>query len=123
MSEEKKWRYEKLNPETGKLELCPMNDLDGTETGKIILNVHAYFDENPDERIRLGWTKHIEHDAKDMDYNPQSQYLVHSLKQVDDYTVEDVYHVMDKTEDMMLLEELLETVDYASVSLGGITFY
>ena len=58
-----------------------------------------------------------------MDYNPQSQYLVHSLRQVDDYTVEDVYHVMNKTEDMMLLEELLETVDYASVSLGGITFY
>ena len=81
MSEEKKWRYEKLNPETGKLELCPMNDLDGTETGKIILNVHAYFDENPDERIRLGWTKHIEHDAKDMDYNRSLSILcMHSSR-------------------------------------------
>lgn len=88
MAAEMKWSYGKLNPETGKLELCPMNDLDGTKTGKIILNVPAYFDENPSERIRLGWTKHIEHDAKDMDYNPQSQYLVKALRQIDDHTVE-----------------------------------
>lgn len=122
MAAERNWHYEKLNPETGELDLCPMNDLDGTKTGKIILNVHAYFDEHPEERIRLGWTKHIEHTAANVEYNRQSQYLVKAVRQIDDYTVEDVYHVLDKTEEMMLFEEMLEALSYSSGVMGGITF-
>ena len=108
--------YKKLD-ENYKLKHCPMNDTDGSITGKIIINVPAYFDENPSERIRLGWIKHIQHDAREAEYNHQTQYLVRSTRQIDDYTVEDVFNVMDKTEEMLLLEELLNVVDS-----GGITF-
>ena len=46
--------------EDGTIEHCPTYDYDGKITGKIVVNVQAYFDENPDERKRLGWIKHIE---------------------------------------------------------------
>lgn len=114
--------FEKLN-EDMKLMRVPRNDFDGSITGKIVMNVPAYFDENPDEQRRLGWIKHIEHYDKDdpakPEYDPQTQYLIRSVKQIDEYTVEDVYHVMDKSEEQMLLEEMLEVSEYGS---GGIVF-
>ena len=129
MAEENKkiWGYEKFDEEKGKIKYCPLNDLDGKETGRIIYGLKAWLDENPEERIRLGWVKHIrlEKPSKAVEYNHQTQYLVTTTRQIDDYTVEDEYHVMDKSEEMMRLEELtgyrdsLESVDVDS----GIIFF
>lgn len=97
------WEYEKLQ-EDGKVKRIGINfnDFDAKITGKYVFGVKAYFDENPEERIRLGWTKHIMHNVdKYVQYNKQTQYLVKSVKVIDAYTVEDEYHVMDKTEEMM----------------------
>lgn len=116
---EQKWKYEKLDEE-GNVKYCPMNDSKGEITGKFIINLPAYFDEHPEERIRLGWIKHIEHYPKEIEYNSQTQYLQRGYKQIDEYTIEDEYEVFDKTEEMMLLEELLDTVGYG-VS-GTVTF-
>lgn len=115
--------------EDGSLEHCPTFDYDGRVTGKIVVNVPAYFDENPDEARRLGWTKRITHDSKEIreivgEWNPQSQYLVVSQRQVDEWTVEDVYHVMDKSEEMMAHEELSTGVETMGVTtVGGFTFF
>ena len=106
MAEKNKWSYQKLDTETGKIKYAPNNDYDGSVTGHIVFGVPAWFDENPEERKRLGWIKHIQHDTKDIEYNKRTQYLVQSVKQIDEYTVEDEYHVMDKSEEMMRLEEL-----------------
>lgn len=116
---EQKWKYEKLDEE-GNVKYCPMNDSKGEITGKFIINLPAYFDEHPEERIRLGWIKHIEHYPKEIEYNSQTQYLQRGYKQIDEYTIEDEYEVFDKTEEMMLLEELLDTVGHG-VS-GTVTF-
>lgn len=102
---DEKWEYEKLD-ENGKIKYCPINDYDGKITGHIVFGVKAWFDENPEERKRLGWVKHIHHDTKNIEYNKRTQYLKRGTKQIDEYTVEDVYHVMDKSEEMMRLEEL-----------------
>lgn len=109
--EELKWTYEKLD-ENGKIKFCPVNDSKGEVTGKFIINLPAYFDENPEERIRLGWIKHIKHSEKEVEYNHQTQYLQRSYKQIDEYTIEDEFSVFDKTEEMLLLEELLDAVGY-----------
>lgn len=107
--------YEKLDGNLKK-KYCPMNDPDGSITGHIVMGVKAWFDENPEERIRLGWIKHItftkEEIEKKWPYNKQSQYLMRTLKQIDPYTVEDDYHVIDKSEEQMLLEEMLEVAEW-----------
>ena len=106
------WHYEKLD-EDGKLKKIYsfQNDVDGKITGHCVMNVKAWFDENPAERIRLGWTKHITYEAKEVEelypHNKQTQYLIISQRLVDEWTVEDVYHVMEKSEEMMLFEEML----------------
>lgn len=104
------YSYEKYD-EDHKIQYCPQTDFDGSVTGHIVINVKAWFDEHPEERKRLGWIKHIFHSTKDIEYNHQTQYLTKSQKEIDPYTVEDVYHVMDKSEEMMLLEEMLEVID------------
>lgn len=113
--------YEKLD-ENYKVKYCPMNDYDGSVTGHIVFGVKAWFDENPDERKRLGWTKHLKPETKDIEYNRQTQYLQRSIHRIDEYTVEDVYHVADKSEEMMALEEIMEGTDL-SFGGDGITFY
>lgn len=105
MAETYNWYYEKLN-EKGKLKQAPTNDYDGKITGHIVFGVARWFDENPEERIRLGWVKHITHKTKDIEYDRATQYLVKQVKTVDEHTVEDVYHVMNKSEEQMRLEEL-----------------
>ena len=115
---EQKWRYEKLD-ENGKIKHAPRDDMDGKITGKIVYGLKAWFDENPSERIRLGWIKHLYTDYKDIEYNRQTQYYMTAIRVIDEYTVEDVYHIRDKTEEMMMNEELGGVV-YES---GGITFY
>lgn len=117
---EQKWHYEKLDEE-GKIKRCPMNDNKGEITGKFIINLPAYFDENPEERIKLGWIKHIEHYPSEIEYDRQSQYLQKSVRQIDEYTVEDEYSVFDKIEEMLLLEEMLDCVNWGSNG-GGIVF-
>lgn len=66
----------------------------------------AWFDENPEERKRRGWVKHIVHSTKDIEYNRQTQYLVPSVRTIDEFTVEDEYHILDKSEEQMRLNEL-----------------
>lgn len=109
MAEEKhNWHYEKIDEE-GKLKTAPPNDYDGKITGRIVFGVTFWFDENPEERKRLGWVKHITHNPKNLnlDYDPVTQYLVKSVDIIDEYTVEDHYHVIDKSEEQMRLSELL----------------
>lgn len=117
------WVYRKYD-ENGKVLRCPLNDYDGSVTGHIVFGVKAWFDENPEERIRLGWIKHILHSENEIEYNRQTQYVIRSLKRVDDYTIEDVLRVLDKTEDMLLLEELMEGVNIDGYNqIGSMTFY
>lgn len=117
------YEYEKLD-ENMEVQYCPQNDYDGSVTGHIVMNVKAWFDEHPEERIRRGWIKHIHNDEKEVaDYDPQTQYLVTSVNAIDDYTVEDVYHVLDKSEDMMLLEEMLESLGWTMRDKSGFTFF
>ena len=101
------WQYEKLKDD-GKVEIIGINknDFDGKITGKNVFGVKEYFDENPNEARRLGWIKHIHHNVdKWVQYNEQTQYLTKQIKTIDPYTVEDVYHVFDKTEEMMRRSE------------------
>ena len=110
---ERNYYYEKY--EDGKTTSCPIDDKDGKITGKCILNVIAYFDENPELRKALGWIKHITHDPeKEMEYDKQTQFLAKSIKQVDEWTVEDEYHALPKSEELLAFEELL------AVANGGI---
>lgn len=122
MAEKEVWTYERVNADAG-IETCPINDLDGSVTGHVVFGVKQWFDENPAERIRLGWVKHIEREAPE--YNAQTQFLTKSTRKVDEHTIEDVYHVIDKSEEMMLLEEVLETmgINAGFTQFGGITFF
>lgn len=115
-----KWQYDKLM-EDGKVEVIGSykNDYDGKITGHIVMNVKAWFDENPEERIRLGWTKHLLKDTKDIEYNKQTQFLVKQVRQVDEWTVEDEYFVLDKSEEQLAFEEMLSVAEGG----GGIIFY
>lgn len=101
------WDYQKMD-ETGKIIHCPMNDTNGSVTGRIVFNVKAWFDENPEERKRLGWIKVIKPDESEIVYDKQTQYLETSMREIDEYTCELVYHVMDKSPEMLRLEELME---------------
>lgn len=112
------WTYEKIGDD-GNMKYCPMNDANGEVTGKLIMNLKEYFDENPEERIRLGWIKHIHHSMKEIEFNKQTQYVLRSSIKIDDYTIEDTYHIFDKTEEMMLLEDMLGAMGYNS---GNIVF-
>lgn len=113
------WQYEKLQ-EDGKIKTIAgnHNDFDGKITGHIVFGVKEWFDENPEERIRLGWTKHIKHNVdKWVQYNKQTQYLLKHVKIIDQYTIEDVYEVLDKTEDIMRKAE--ESGDGSWISIGS----
>lgn len=113
------WVYEKLD-EDGKIKRLPQNDSKGEITGKFIIGLPEYFDEHPEERKRLGWIKHIRHNINDVPYNKQTQYVRSSVIQIDEYTVEDVYDVFNKTSEMLLLEEMLDSIGY--MGGGTVTF-
>ena len=108
-----KWKYEKLN-ESGKIEVAPRNDMDGKITGLIVYGLPAWLDEHPEERIRLGYVKHLYKDYKDIEYNRRTQYYITSIRVIDEYTIEDVYHIMDKTEGMLRNED---TYGYAQMEV------
>lgn len=98
------WDYRKIKDD-GKIEIISTNknDFDGTLTGHPgVFGVKEWLDENPEERIRLGYTKCIHHNIKKtVVYNSQTQYLIKEVRILDEFTTEDIYHVMDKTEEMM----------------------
>lgn len=102
---EEGWYYEKLD-ENGKVKRAPQNDADAKITGHHVFGLPYWFDENPEERKRLGWIKHITHKTDDIEYNKQTQYLLKSVNTIDPYTVEDEYHVRNKTAEMMRQEEM-----------------
>lgn len=112
------WTYEKYDEETGEVKHCPERDNEGEITGKIIIGLKAYFDENPEERIALGWIKHIHYENADPytgrpkdpqfpEYDYQTQYLTRHIQWIDEYTCEDLYTPIDKSEEMLRLEELM----------------
>lgn len=113
------WVYERMKEDGSVEKVSGGNDTEGKITGRVVINVMAWLNENPDERIRRGWTKHIVYDAEEIKerwpHNSQSQYLVKSTVQVDDHTVEDTYNVFDKSEEQMLIEELMEQCGNASI--------
>ena len=98
------WTYERMKAD-GKIEsvYAGMNDYDGKLTGVPgVYGVSFWLDENPERARALGWVKHIHHSIeKTVSYNKQTQYVVKEVKILDPFTVEDVYHVKDKTEAMM----------------------
>lgn len=115
------WQYDKLQ-EDGTIKTISgdfKNDPDGKITGHIVMNVKAWFDENPDEWKRRGWTKHILHQSKEVEYNKQTQFLVKATRQVDEYTIEDEFFVLDKSEEQLAFEEMLAVAEGGGY---GITF-
>lgn len=110
---EPSWRYEKLQDD-GKIKTVSgdfTNDTDGSLTGRIVMNVKAWFDENPEYWKSNGWTKHIMHNSKDIEYNKQTQFLSCAPRQVDEYTIEDIYYILDKSEDQLAFEEMLSVAN------------
>lgn len=122
------WIYEKLDDQYEVKTCYPNeNDYDKSITGHFVYNVHAWFDENPEERKRLGWIKHIRHSKEEImeivgGWNPQTQNLITTQIQIDDWTVEDTYHVLDKSEEQLLFEEMLDIANPA-FRYGSIIFY
>ena len=80
-------------------------------------DMKEWFDENPEERKRLGWIKHWEYEnmkeiKEDLpDYDPVRHYLLKSEVTVDQYTTKDKYVIIEKTEEMLELEEKLEIMN------------
>ena len=109
------WRYERLD-ENGKYQYCPANDPTGEVTGHIVINVKAWFDENPEERKRLGWVKHLYYESNEEfladypDFDPALQYAVCGTRIIDEWTIADAYDIMDKTDDMKELEAMFEVM-------------
>ena len=106
------YSYEKYD-ENMKPQLCPANDYDGAITGHYVMSIRLWFDENPEERKRLGWIKHLQPTPKQagVEYNPQTQNINLSQRMIDEYTMEDIYFVTEKSEEQMLLEEMLESMN------------
>lgn len=105
------YTYEKYDEE-GNVQYCPGNDYDRSITGHIVIGVKCWFDENPEERKRLGWIKHIHHNTDELDYDPQTQYITTTTRQIDEWTIEDEHHIVNKSEEMLLLEEMLSALNY-----------
>ena len=109
-----RWEYEKLGDD-GEIKYLPAHDFEGKITGKIVIGLKLYFDENPGEAARCGWIKHIKRDYKEIrelypDWNPQTQNIFVTQKQVDEWTIEDEYHFEDKSQQQLALEEMMETM-------------
>lgn len=119
------WSYERLKAD-GKIETVSVYTIDSKKeyTGKFVFNVRAYFDENPDLWKANGWTKHITWEQKEIDekwpHNKQTQLLMKSTRNVDEHTIEDTFYVVDKSEEMMRLQELMSVVHGWD---DGIVFY
>lgn len=120
------WHYEKLDEE-GKVKRADIytNDCDGKITGRYVMNVKAWFDENPEERIARGWTKHITWEGKEIKEkwpHEANEALIKATKRIDEYTIEDDYHVVQVSEAMLAAQELLgyEVIGDADIEIFGI---
>lgn len=114
-------KYSYIKLEDGKIKYLPSQDPNGEIlVGRHMLNLKEWMDENPEERKRLGWIKHIHQDIKEIEYDKQTQYLQRYAEWIDPYTIEDKYIILDKAEEMMLLEEMLETADYGHITIDGL---
>lgn len=113
------YRYQKYN-EDNTMTDCPQDDKDGAVTGKYIINLPKWFDENPEERKRLGWVKHIYPDREAIQYNRQTQFLITTTKQIDEWTVTDEYKVMDKSDEQLAFEEMLSVASWGE---DGFVFF
>lgn len=95
-------RYERYVD--GNIEGAPISDIDAKITGHHIVNLKAWLDENPEERIKLGYIKHIY--ESDPEYDRQTEFVTVRTNVIDEYTVEDITIVKKKSEEMMEAEEL-----------------
>ena len=106
------WTYERLRDD-GTMQYCPAIDSDGSVTGHIVINVKAWFDEHPEERIARGWIKHVSYELDEIKerwpYDPQRQVLLKCPRRIDEHTIEDDYRPIDKSEEAMLMEEIYNT--------------
>lgn len=110
-----KYKYERLK-EDHSMQYCPVNDYDGSITGQIVMDVKAWFDEHPEERMKRGWIKHFYYDdpkevQRDFPYDPATQYLIPSTKRIDAYTIQDIYCPIPKPAECMAMEEMLELMN------------
>lgn len=116
-------KYSYIKLENGEIKHLPLHDPNGKIIpGKHIINLKEWMDENPEERKRLGWIKQIHQDIKEIEYDKQTQCLQRYATWIDPYTIKDEYIVLDKSEEIMLLEEMLETVDYGHITIDGLNF-
>ena len=110
------WHYEKLD-ENLKIKHAPVHDADGKITGKHIINLKEWFDENPEERKRLGWIKHISLTSKEIKeqypHNRMTHFIMRTTKTIDEYTVEDEYHIAEKSEEMLWFEEMYASTEFS----------
>lgn len=114
-------KYSYIKLEDGKIKYLPSQDPNGEIlVGRHMLNLKEWMDENPEERKRLGWIKHIHQDIKEIEYDKQTQYLQRYAEWIDPYTIEDKYIILDKAEEMMLLEEMLETAENGHITIYGL---
>lgn len=116
-------KYSYIKLEDGEIKYLPLSDPNGKIVpGKHIIYLKEWMDENPEERKRLGWIKQIHQDIKEIEYDKQTQCLQRYATWIDPYTIKDEYIVIDKSEEIMLLEELLDTVNYGYITIGGLNF-
>ena len=112
------YRYEKLDENYNK-KTCPINDYDGSisGTGHCIIGLKFWFDENPEERKRLGWIKHYYYETNKKfkedypDYDPTIHYPTCTTVNIDEYTVKDTYSFIEKNDEFLELEEKLEIMN------------
>ena len=122
---EERYYYTKLDGK-GEETYLPNNDYNGTitGTGKCVLNIKAWFDENPEIRKSLGYIKVITPSIDDLEYNKQTQYIEWSKAFIDEYTIMRTPHIINKSEEMLRLEELsMTTADSGSGLVWSPAYY
>lgn len=91
----------------GKLEIAPTNDLDGKLSGKPVIGFQAWLEENPEEAKRIGFVKVVDHEE---DYDHNRFYTIERHEEHDDGSIHIFYDLHEKTEEMILLNELYSIV-------------
>lgn len=109
------YEYKRFD-EDGDLEYAPSCDYDGKITGKIIYNLHQYFEENPEEYIRLGYTKYILNENYPIDYKG-NQLVLTEYKNIDEHTIKAIYHVIDAPEERILIDQLLNSPGGGNITI------
>lgn len=111
-------RYVKLT-EDGEMEYLPKNDNNGEITGKIIVDLKSYFDENPELWKQLGWFKIIEPEYEKLDFDKQTERYDIATKRIDEFTFERYPVFRKKTEYELMCEEVSTYVIHTQIIWGG----